>query len=144
MRIRIGEVSVRSYTCLSYGADVSKAQGGSKHIQFLMDNNLVKTSPSAMLRMAYTEATMDKRLWDLSQELHTISSETADKQVSGVNQEQMLLDRDSGELIANYLEIPELAVEIKRAVWQVERSLKAKQELGEEKKELEEAIKRPG
>jgi len=143
VRIRIGEVSIGYYLNLSCGADVQIAQGGSKHIRFLMDNKLLKTSPSARLRMAYTEATMDKRLWDLGQELHGISSDPTNKQNSGVKQERMLLHQSSGELIAEYLEIPELAMEINRAAWQVERSLKAKQELQEEKSELEQATKKP-
>jgi len=108
-----------------------------------MDNKLLKTSPSARLRMAYTEATMDKRLWDLGQELHGISSDPTNKQNSGVKQERMLLHQSSGELIAEYLEIPELAMEINRAAWQVERTLKAKQELQEEKSQLEQATKKP-
>lgn len=86
---------------------------------------------------------MDKRLLDLGQELHSISSDPTNKRVSGIKEEQMLLDQGSGEVIAEHLEIPEMAVEIKRAVWQVERSLKAKQELGEEKDALEQATKKP-
>lgn len=84
---------------------------------------------------------MNKKLRDLGQDIHAISSMDPNTSISGVDQEQMLLDRESGELIADYLEIPEIAVEIKRAVWQVERSLKSKQELVEVKKELEEATK---
>ncbi len=86
---------------------------------------------------------MDKTLWELGQELHSISSEPANEQVPGVKQEQMLLDQSSGKLLADYLDIPELAVEIKRAVWQVERSLKAKPKLGEERKELKQATNEP-
>lgn len=84
---------------------------------------------------------MDMRLRNLGQELHSINLNPTDKRVSAVKQEQMLLDQNSGEVIAEHLEIPEMAVEIKRAVWQVERSLKAKQELGEEKNALEQAKK---
>ena len=57
------------------------------------------------------------------------------------NDEQMLLTHSSGKLIAQTLEIPELEVEIDRAVKQVERSLAAKRELEEEKQEIESATK---
>lgn len=93
--------------------------------------------------MAYTEATMDKKLRDLDQELQNVGSNPTDKEVYYVKQEQMLLDQSSGELIAEYLQVPEMAAEIKRAVWQVERSLNAKQELGEEKSALERATTKP-
>lgn len=104
---------------------------------------MVKPSPSAMMHMAYTEATMDKKLRDLDQELQNVGPNPTDKEVSYAKQEQMLLDQSSGELIAEYLQVPEMAAEIKRAVWQVERSLNAKHELGEEKSALEQATTKP-
>ena len=56
--------------------------------------------------------------------------------------EKLLLSQSSGQLIADYVEIPELAAEIQRAVWQVERSLKAQRDLHEEKNDLDSANKR--
>lgn len=43
----------------------------------------------------------------------------------GDSAESMLLSQSSGKLIAESLEIPELAVEIERAVAQIEKTLKA-------------------
>jgi hypothetical protein len=53
--------------------------------------------------------------------------------------ETLLLDRWNSKLIAKALEIPELEVELERAIWQVETALKSQQELKEEKEELDKA-----
>jgi hypothetical protein len=52
-------------------------------------------------------------------------------------EETMVLHKSDGKRIAEALEIPELNIELDRAVWQVEKDLKAKKELKEEKKELD-------
>ena len=90
------------------------------------------------------EAAVTKSLWDLRQEVNSIGSRTSNDSVMVPEdqEEKMLLSKTSGEFIAGYVEIPELAIEIERAVWQVEKSLKAKQELKEEKEELEAANKK--
>ncbi len=82
---------------------------------------------------------MNKALDDLGQEVRRVGSEASSGSVPGDQEEKMLLSKTSGELIADYVEIPELAIEIERAVWQVEKSLQSKQELKEEKEELEAA-----
>ena len=51
----------------------------------------------------------------------------------------MLLSNSSGQIIADYLDVPQLAAEVERAVWQVEKALKNKQELKDEKAELDAA-----
>jgi hypothetical protein len=51
--------------------------------------------------------------------------------------EVMLLSRWNSKLIAKALDLPELEVELDRAIWQVENVLKSQQELKEEKEELE-------
>jgi hypothetical protein len=53
--------------------------------------------------------------------------------------ETLLLDRWNSKLIAKALEIPELEVELERAIWQVETAMKSQQELKEEKEELDKA-----
>lgn len=47
----------------------------------------------------------------------------------------MLLTEAQGKEMATILEIPELYIELKRAVWQVERSLEKQKEIGKEKVE---------
>lgn len=55
----------------------------------------------------------------------------------------MLLHKSDGKRIAEALGIPELDVELDRAVWQVEKALKAEKELRDEKKDLERASADP-
>lgn len=123
--------------------ELPTARGGSKHLRFLLDNKLVETTPSSVLRVAYAEAFMDKTLGELGMDLDSIRSKTSSQPALDINEEILLLGETSGDLIADHLEVPELAVEINRAVWQVGRSLKAKQELKEEQKEIGAATKTP-
>jgi hypothetical protein len=51
----------------------------------------------------------------------------------------MVLHKSNGSRIAEALKIPELDIELDRAVWQVEKALKAEKELKEEKKDLDPA-----
>lgn len=78
---------------------------------------------------------MDTSLEELEKEMDSIRSGSSVKSVPGENEEKMLLSKSSGQLFAKYLDVPELAVEVERAVWQVEKALKAQQELKEEKAE---------
>jgi len=51
--------------------------------------------------------------------------------------ETMVLHKSDGKRIAEALNIPELYVELDRAVWQVEKSLQAEKERNGEKTELD-------
>ena len=119
------------------------ARGGSRHIDFLLKNNLVRTSPSTLLGLAYAVARMENEVKNLSDEVNEAGVIASDKCIPNGVGEKMLLSESSGQLIADSLDVPELAVEIKRAVWQEERSLRARQEYQEEKQEIEEATKKP-
>ena len=69
-----------------------------------------------------------------------INSQSKDGQRSDNKpNEALLLGRWNSKLIAKALEIPELEVELDRAIWQVENALKGQQELKEEKEELDRA-----
>ena len=85
---------------------------------------------------------MDTSIKELDREMDSIRSGSNVKSAPTENQERMLLSNSSGQLFAEYLEVPELAVEVERAVWQVEKALKAQQELGEEKEELDAATRK--
>jgi len=61
------------------------------------------------------------------------------KQTNGDTTDVMLLRRWNGKLLAERFKLPEMEVEIERAVEQVEAQVKAKEELLEEKKEIERA-----
>lgn len=118
-----------------------RARGGSKHLEFLLDNRIIELAPSGVLRTAYMEAAMNMSIENLDKELDCIRSGSSAKSVQDGREERMLLSKSSGQLFAEYLDVPELAVEVERAVWQVEKALKAQQELQEEKAELDAATK---
>ncbi len=84
---------------------------------------------------------MDMSIEELDKETDSIRSGSNIKSVPDENEERMLLSKSSGRLFAEYLEVPELAVEVDRAVWQVEKALKSQQELKEEKAKLDAATR---
>ncbi|KAH6673588.1 mitochondrial K+-H+ exchange-related-domain-containing protein [Halenospora varia] len=101
-----------------------RALSGSKHIEFLLDNKLIKHSPSQVLDELYSSG----------KQPFNIGSSTGSEDV-----EKMVLHKSNGKRIAEALKIPELDVELDRAVWQVEKALKVEQELKEEKKQMDRA-----
>ena len=107
-----------------------------------MNKDLVKISPSKSLYTAYTEAIMDMKMQELKMGVENVGSRARQDHTPREPQEKLLLSQSSGQLIANYVKIPELATEIQRAVWQVERSLQAQRALQEEKSGLDLANKR--
>ena len=82
---------------------------------------------------------MDMSIEELDKEMDSIRSGTSIKSVADGEEERMLLSKSSGRIIADYLDVPQLAAEVERAVWQVEKALKNKQELKDEKAELDAA-----
>lgn len=67
-----------------------------------------------------------------------------EQQTNGGTEDVMVLQRWNGKLIAEQFKLPDMEVEIERAVEQVENSIKAKEELMEEKLELEKATAKTG
>jgi hypothetical protein len=111
-----------------------RALSGSKHIQFLLDNNLIKPAPSKILDELYANG---KRPFDVSPMTSSAKSSPGE-----CTSEQMILHKSDGKRIAAALGIPELDVELDRAVWQVEKALKAAQELEEEAVKLRKVNKK--
>ncbi len=116
------------------------ARSGSKHLKFLMDNQLVILSPSKILDEIYALQRLDMRLKALKSEYSTIRSQAQTETTASENPEtasenlypqlpaeQMLLSPSSGRLIAECLEVPDIEQEVERAIHQVEASLKVKQ-----------------
>jgi hypothetical protein len=104
---------------------------GSKHIEFLLDNKLIVPKPSQTLDELYSTG---KAPFD-----HTESNTEKPSTNSGTKEEKMVLHKSNGSRIAEALEIPELNIELDRAVWQVEKALQAEKELKEEKARLDTA-----
>jgi len=103
-----------------------RALTGSKHIEFLLDKNLIAVQSSPILNELYKSG---KRPFDIN----SLKDGT----------DTMVLHKSDGKRMAEALEIPELSVELDRAVWQVEKALQAEKELREEKSKLDAANAEP-
>lgn len=127
-----------------------KALSGSRHLEFLLKHNLPKPTPSWALDEVYTAGLMYPTR-QLSRAAPRPTEEDAEK-VAGVVHQQtnndsedvMVLQRWNGKLIAEQFQLPDMEVEIERAVEQVEKSIKSKEKLMEEKIEQEKAIGKAG
>ncbi|ODA76377.1 hypothetical protein RJ55_08223 [Drechmeria coniospora] len=84
-----------------------RAVAGGKHVQWLVENKLLRPSPSAMLDRLYAPKV-------------TASSPPAEP--SG--KEELLLSQEQIRDFSDTLAVPALELELERAVWQVERALK--------------------
>jgi hypothetical protein len=64
-------------------------------------------------------------------------SKVVNEQTVGDAEEVMVLQKWNGKLLAEAFELPEMEVEIERAVEQVEKAIKSDAKLREEKREVE-------
>lgn len=127
-----------------------KALSGSKHLEFLLKHNLPKPHPSWALDEVYTAGLMYPTR-QLSRAAPRPTEEQAGEVAKVVHQQTnnetedvMVLQRWNGKLIAEQFKLPDMEVEIERAVEQVEKSIKTKEELMEEKLEQEKAAGKSG
>ena len=119
---------------------------GSKHLQFVIEKNALRHSPSAELDEGYTAGLM-YRTRAISRASPAPTREESERiskliqeQTNGGSEDVMLLQGWNGKLLAERFKLPGMEVEIERAVEQVEQSIKAKEELMEEKREIERAV----
>jgi hypothetical protein len=113
-----------------------KALSGSKHVEYLLENNLIKAAPSQILNDLYANGKLNfTRIAE--KPVDDLRSEESD------GKEQMLLHKSDGKVISDALDIAELNVELDRAVWQVENALKADELLKEEERDLKQANEPP-
>jgi len=103
-----------------------RALSGSKHIEFLLDKKLITAQPSPILDELYSTG---------KRPFNTTSNSQQMSEPKG--RETMVLHKSDGKRIAEALGVPELYVELDRAVWQVEKALQAEKDLEEEKAKLE-------
>ncbi|KAL4723109.1 hypothetical protein ACLX1H_009599 [Fusarium chlamydosporum] len=81
-----------------------RAITGGKHIQWLLEHKLLRSSPSEKLDRLYA--------------LHAPPAEEPD------NKERMLLTQKEVQTFSDTLDMPALEVELERAIWQVENAVK--------------------
>jgi len=116
-----------------------RALSGGTTIKFLLDNNLIRPTPSRILEDIYSaqivQPTSEHVLINKSPEK---ALKTPDLQETEA-EESMVLSKSSSKAIAEALDIPELEVELDRAIWQVETKLEEEEALKQEQRALEKA-----
>lgn len=117
-----------------------RALSGSKHVEFLLDKKLIVPKPSKILDELYTSG---NRPFDTESFSTASLSETKGPAAEAVP-DALILNKSDAKRIAELLEMPELDIELDRAVWQVEKAIDAARALKEEKNNLDSANARPG
>ncbi|KAK4506142.1 hypothetical protein PRZ48_004107 [Zasmidium cellare] len=124
-----------------------KALYGSKLLEHLTTNNLIKTTDSKEMDELYAAGLLHPKrevARDTTRPTAEQIKEVAkviEAQTNGGNEDVMLLQRWNGKLIAEGFHLPEMEIEIERAVEQVEKAIKPKEELEQEKVEVQKAAK---
>ncbi|KAL6704051.1 hypothetical protein ACN47E_008815 [Coniothyrium glycines] len=127
-----------------------KALSGSKHLEFLLKHNLPKPHPSGALDEVYTAGLMYPTR-QLSRAAPRPTEQQAEEVARVVHQQTnneaedvMVLQRWNGKLIAEQFKLPDMEVEIERAVEQVQKSIKTQEEHMQDKLKLEKAAGKYG
>ncbi|OTB03740.1 hypothetical protein M426DRAFT_172083 [Hypoxylon sp. CI-4A] len=100
-----------------------RALAGGKHLKFLADRNLLSLSPSQTLDSIYTPLVPPS----VSKESIADTSSAANG-TKEFEEERLLLSQENGHQLVKALEIPELEVELERAIWQVEAAIQKQKE----------------
>ncbi|KAI1800271.1 mitochondrial K+-H+ exchange-related-domain-containing protein [Daldinia bambusicola] len=105
-----------------------RALAGGKHVQFLCDKNILALSPSPILDSFYTPLLPDSpTLKGQIADVDRASTSTASSSKESV-EERMLLSQEHGRQLVRALDIPELEIELERAIWQVEAVIQKEKE----------------
>ncbi|KAF2161165.1 hypothetical protein M409DRAFT_28492 [Zasmidium cellare ATCC 36951] len=124
-----------------------KALYGSKLLEHLTTNNLIKTTDSKDMDELYAAGLLHPKrevARDTTRPTEDQIQQVAkviEAQTNGGQEDVMLLQRWNGKLIAEGFHLPEMEIEIERAVEQVEKAIKSKEELEKEKAEVLQAAK---
>ncbi|KAK3687263.1 mitochondrial K+-H+ exchange-related-domain-containing protein [Podospora appendiculata] len=101
---------------------------GGKHVQFLVNKNLLSLTPSAIIDQVY--ATQKYPLPSTPQpttgyNAYQVKNLDPSPETSKWNSdgETMLLSQAAGKAMTQALELPQLEVEVERAIWQVETAI---------------------
>ncbi|KAL8774334.1 MAG: hypothetical protein Q9209_001085 [Squamulea sp. 1 TL-2023] len=117
-----------------------KARSGSQHVDFLLDNHLLRFTASSKLDLAYQAGGLDLSMKELESNVKRVlkgSLDAVSEANPGKAAETMLLTQSSGRLVSELADVPELEEQLQRAVKQVEKALRAQSELLEEKQDLD-------
>ncbi|CAG8973360.1 hypothetical protein HYALB_00000123 [Hymenoscyphus albidus] len=111
-----------------------RALSGSKHIEFLLKKELVTPKPSKILDLIYA---------DKNQPFNTALEKQTNTNPIPNSVERMIIHKGEAKQIAEALSMPELDIELDRAIWQVDKSIQAEKKTKEEK-EIEKAQSKQG
>lgn len=107
-----------------------RALAGGKHIQFLLKNQLLIHKPSPILDEVYLKqaaplpSTLESTV-NPGEPKNADPRKPLDDQPDG---EVMLLDQKNGKKMTQALDLPQLEVELERAIWQVEQAIQKQNE----------------
>ncbi|KAI1503097.1 mitochondrial K+-H+ exchange-related-domain-containing protein [Biscogniauxia marginata] len=99
-----------------------RALAGGKHIQFLVSNNLLAVAPSKVLDTIYPPL-LPSSPSPTQSATNSNSKQPPPSETKLPEEEKMLLSQGNRHQLVKALEIPELAVELERAIWQVEHAI---------------------
>ena len=128
-----------------------KALTGSKHVQFLINNNLTRVIASEALQRIYDTKAIPREDLSVIKErvkdvdigiareklfggaLRNVSSSPSPEGTPTTKDSRILVSKTTGRLISLCFGVPQVDVEMERAMAQVERLLKKEDEEGKEK-----------
>ncbi|KAK4449968.1 mitochondrial K+-H+ exchange-related-domain-containing protein [Podospora aff. communis PSN243] len=113
-----------------------RALAGGKHIQFLLQKNLLTLTPSPVVDAVYAnqkqplastpQPTTTMKTGPDSEDFKTF--DPSNTEVPNPDGETMLLSQANGIKMTQALDLPQLEVELERAIWQVETAVKKSNE----------------
>ncbi|KAK1752067.1 mitochondrial K+-H+ exchange-related-domain-containing protein [Echria macrotheca] len=109
-----------------------RALAGGKHIQFLLKNNLLALTPSPIVDEVYAEqkqplaSTPEPTTAPATDEFKTLDPPAS--KTPNPDGETMLLSQANGKKMTQALDLPQLEVELERAIWQVETAIRKSNE----------------
>lgn len=117
-------------------ADKAQALNGSKHLEFLVNENLLDPISYPGLEQLYAE-----RVFESLGNTHP--EKPTQRMVEDVAQseDRLLLQMPDAKKLATILDSPELALEAERAIVQVEEKLEARREFKEEAAHMKDSKK---
>lgn len=126
-----------------------RALYGSKLLEHITSKDLVRITDSPQMDEMYTAGLLHPARKESREAARPTQLETeqvarvVEAQTHGGKEDVMVLQKWNGKLIAEAFHLPEMEVEIERAVEQVEKAIeKEHQELADEKKEVMQATAR--
>ena len=119
-------------------SNIWPALSGSKHIEFLLKHELVQPKPSWMLDATYGVGKLAIETVEADSKILSSGDKPMDSKEPN---ERLLLHSNDAKLIAESVNVPEIGIEVERAVKQVEQSLADAKALGEALHKMDDVIK---